>query len=56
MNFTVIGVEGGFLKSAVNVKNILIAPGERFDVIVDFSNLAPGTEVYPEELGFGAVP
>jgi spore coat protein A len=45
MNFTVIGVEGGYLKSAVNVKDILIAPGERFDVIVDFSNLTPGTEV-----------
>jgi FtsP/CotA-like multicopper oxidase with cupredoxin domain len=45
MNFTVIGVEGGYLKSAVNVKDILISPGERFDVVVDFSKLAPGTEV-----------
>ena len=46
MNFTVIGVEGGYLKSAVNVTDILISPGERFDVVVDFSNLAPGTEVF----------
>ena len=45
MDFTVIGVEGGYLKSAASVKNILIAPGERFDILVDFSNLAPGTEV-----------
>ena len=45
MNFTVIGVEGGFLKSAASVKNILIAPGERFDVLVDFSGVAPGTEI-----------
>ncbi len=45
MPFTVIGTEGGYLKSAVNVNNILIAPGERFDVIVDFSNIAPGTEI-----------
>ncbi len=45
MDFTVIGTEGGFLKSAVSVNNILIAPGERFDIIVDFSNLAPGTEL-----------
>jgi spore coat protein A, manganese oxidase len=45
MNFTVIGVEGGFLKSATSVKNILISPGERFDVIVDFTGVAPGTEI-----------
>jgi len=45
MYFTVIGVEGGFLKSAASVSNILIAPGERFDVLVDFSKVAPGTEI-----------
>ena len=45
MPFTVIGTEGGYVKSAVNVNNILVAPGERFDVIVDFSNVAPGTSV-----------
>jgi FtsP/CotA-like multicopper oxidase with cupredoxin domain len=46
MDFTVIGLEGGYLKSAASVKNILIAPGERFDVLVDFSGIAPGTEVF----------
>lgn len=45
MPFTIIGSEGGYLKSAVNVNSILIAPAERFDVIVDFSNIAPGTSV-----------
>ena len=45
MPFTVIGTEGGYLKSAANVNNILIAPGERFDILVDFSTLPSGTEV-----------
>jgi spore coat protein A len=45
MPFTVIGTEGGYVKSATNVNRFLIAPGERFDVIVDFSNIAPGTSV-----------
>lgn len=37
---TVIGTDGGFLNSPVaNLDSFLIAPGERYDVIVDFSNM-----------------
>jgi spore coat protein A len=34
--FTVVGAEGGFLRAPVPVSSLLIAPGERFDVVVDF--------------------
>jgi spore coat protein A, manganese oxidase len=45
MPFTVIGTEGGYLKAPATVQNFLIAPGERFDVLADFSNVPAGTEV-----------
>jgi spore coat protein A len=35
--FTVIGSEGGFLRAPVPVSSLLIAPGERYDILVDFS-------------------
>ena len=43
--FTQIGSDGGYLKSAATRDNLVIAPGERLDVLVDFSGLAPGTKV-----------
>jgi spore coat protein A, manganese oxidase len=45
MEFTQIGVEGGYLKEPVTLDEITIAPGERADVLVDFSSLPEGTEV-----------
>jgi FtsP/CotA-like multicopper oxidase with cupredoxin domain len=43
--FTQIGSDGGFLRSAVNLNQLVIAPGERVDILVDFSCLAPGTKI-----------
>lgn len=43
--FTVIGSDGGYLRSPVTLTRVTIAPGERIDILVDFSNLAPGTKV-----------
>jgi FtsP/CotA-like multicopper oxidase with cupredoxin domain len=43
VNFTVIGTDGGFLPSPVSLPQLLVGPAERFDVIVDFSGLKPGT-------------
>ncbi len=43
--FTMIGTEGGYLQSAVKLNSIVIAPGERADILVDFSKLAPGTKI-----------
>jgi spore coat protein A len=38
-----IGAEGGLLPAAVALQTLLIAPGERADVIVDFTGIRPGT-------------
>jgi spore coat protein A, manganese oxidase len=39
----VIGSEQGFLPAPAMVTNLLIAPGERFDTIIDFTGMKPGT-------------
>ena len=43
--FWVIGSEGGLLPKPVSKTAQLIAPGERFDVIVDFTGIALGSTV-----------
>ncbi len=45
-NFWQIGTEGGFLPAPVNLAELLVAPAERADVIVDFTGLPVGTAVY----------
>ena len=40
-----IGSDGGLLDAPVEHKTLVIAPAERFDVIVDFSQYQPGDEV-----------
>ncbi|MBD1320487.1 multicopper oxidase domain-containing protein [Gordonia hankookensis] len=45
MRFWVIGNEGGLLNEPVRCHSILVAPAERFDILVDFSSLAPGESV-----------
>ncbi|MBI1735725.1 MAG: multicopper oxidase domain-containing protein [Candidatus Rokubacteria bacterium] len=41
-----IGADGGFLRAPVMLDQLLLAPAERADVIVDFTGLAAGTELY----------
>lgn len=48
----VIGNDGGLLKNPATVKNILLSPGERLDVLVNFSGLSIGTEVFLENKMF----
>ena len=43
--FTQIGSDGGLLEKPVTHNDLVIAPAERFDVIVDFSRYQPGTEL-----------
>lgn len=43
--FIQIGSDGGYLKSSVTMSALLIAPGERADILVDFSSIAPGTKI-----------
>jgi spore coat protein A len=44
--FTQIGTEGGFLPAPVSREEILMSPAERADVIVDFTNVPVGSEIY----------
>jgi FtsP/CotA-like multicopper oxidase with cupredoxin domain len=45
VEFTQIGTDGGYMKSAVKLTELTIAPGERADILIDFSDLAPGTKI-----------
>jgi spore coat protein A len=45
MNFTQIATDGGYLKAPSTLTSVLISPAERIDIVVDFSNIEPGTKV-----------
>ena len=44
--FNVIGSDGGLLVSPKKVNSLMLGPGERADILVDFSNYNKGTEIY----------
>ena len=44
--FNIIGSDGGLLGSPEAVSGILLGPGERLDILVDFSNLSIGKEIF----------
>jgi blue copper oxidase len=46
MDFHVIGSDGGLLHAPESVKSLMLAPGERADVLADFSTLSLGQTVY----------
>jgi FtsP/CotA-like multicopper oxidase with cupredoxin domain len=45
MTFTQIGTDGGYIKTPTQLTSLLIGPAERADIIVDFSNMAPGEKI-----------
>jgi FtsP/CotA-like multicopper oxidase with cupredoxin domain len=45
-SFSIIGNDGGLLKTPVTANSVLLAPGERLDIIIDFSSANPGDEIY----------
>jgi len=45
MPFIQIGTDGGYLPKPVQLVSLLIAPGERADILVDFSQQPPGTQL-----------
>ena len=51
MTFYQIGGDQGFMPNTVPQTRLLMAPAERADVIMDFSNLPVGTEVILQNLG-----
>ena len=54
-SFMVIGSDGGLLPAPEAVTNLLLAPGERVDLLVDFSKLSTGTELFLQSNTFGGV-
>ena len=46
LSFYQIGSDGGLLPEVVEQGQLLLGPAERFDVIVDFSDLSDGSEIY----------
>jgi FtsP/CotA-like multicopper oxidase with cupredoxin domain len=61
MPFYQIGGDQGFLPETIELDDLLMAPAERTDVIMDFSNIPIGTEVIllnlgPDEPFGGGVP
>lgn len=51
-SFLVIGNDGGLLPQSVNVNSAFLAPGERLDMLVDFSSANMGDEVFLKNLSF----
>ncbi len=51
MPFTQIGSEGGYLPRPVKLRQLLIAPAERADVIVDFSKVRRGSRIILRNVG-----
>lgn len=51
--FWLIGTDGGLLPSPESVSSLLLAPGERADLLVDFTKSTVGTEVYLKSNPFG---
>jgi spore coat protein A, manganese oxidase len=45
MTFYVIGTDGGYLDKPAPTNNLLMLPGERYEVILDFSGIASGTNL-----------
>jgi spore coat protein A len=45
MSFTQIATDGGFLKESVELTSLRIAPGERAEILVDFSGIPEGTTI-----------
>lgn len=43
--FNLIGTDGGLIDAPIPLGTIQAAPAERFDVVIDFSAFAPGTEI-----------
>ena len=43
--FAQIGTDGGLLGAPINQPNIVIAPAQRFDVIIDFGTFSVGDEI-----------
>lgn len=53
-SFYVIGADGGLLTSPESVNSLMLAPGERADLLIDFSSYNINDEIYLKSLEFDA--
>ena len=51
---TVIGGDGGLLERHASQKYLTLAPGQRADVLLDLTGVAPGTDVHLDSVAFPA--
>lgn len=51
MPFYQIGSDGGFLPEVISLDQVLMAPAERADLIVDFTDVPVGTQIVMENWG-----
>jgi FtsP/CotA-like multicopper oxidase with cupredoxin domain len=51
MSFIQIGSDGGYLPKPVSLTNLVLAPGERADILVDFSHTDPGNKIILQNSG-----
>jgi len=52
-SFTLIGNDGGLLTTPQTVNNLMLGPGERADLIIDFSQITLNSEVFLISKSFG---
>ncbi len=52
LDFNIIGSDGGLLAATQTTNSLLLSPGERADVLVDFSAVTVGTEIYLQSNSF----
>lgn len=46
LQINIIGADGGLLRSPESVSNVMLGPGERLDVLINFSNQSLGKEFF----------
>ena len=51
LDFTVVGSDQGLAKSTTTTGRLLSEPGSRYDIVVDFSQVAPGNRVIMWNIG-----
>ncbi|HXL50547.1 MAG TPA: multicopper oxidase domain-containing protein, partial [Candidatus Limnocylindrales bacterium] len=54
--FTQMGTEGGYLRTPASMTSLLIAPGQRADILVDFSTIPSGTHIIMKNTGKAPFP
>lgn len=52
LSFYLIGTDGGLLESPEKLTSVMLAPGERVDVLVNFKDLPVGSELFLESSKF----